>query len=105
MQSAKAHITKIVDDYKRLFPDDYQTVVKGIQLQRDMLLDQKFGTALGTGSDMRALFEIPADLSEMFIMRLSEGEMEWFKAGGTNRKAGGRWFAKTFREFALPENI
>lgn len=105
MHSAKAHITQIVDDYKRLFPDDYQTVVEGIKMQRDLLLDQQYGQAIGTGSDMRALFEIPADLSEMFIMQLTEGEMEWFKAGGSDRKQGGRWFAKTFREFALPSNI
>lgn len=105
MQQAKNHITKIVDDYKRLFPDDYQTVVDGIKLQREMLLDKKFGIALDTGSDMRALFEIPADLSEMFIMQLTEEEMEWFKAGGLDRKAGGRWFARTFKEFTLPQYI
>lgn len=105
MQSAKNHITQIVDDYKRLFPDDYQTVVDGIKMQREMLLDQKYGQAIGTGSDMRALFEIPQDLSEMLIMNLTEGEMEWFKAGGSDRKEGGRWFAKTFKEFTLPQNI
>lgn len=105
MQQAKTHITKIVEDYKQLFPQDYETVVEGIRMQREMLLDQKFGTALNTGSEMRALFEIPADLSEMFIMQLTEEEMEWFKAGGSDRKAGGRWFAKTFKEFTLPKEI
>lgn len=105
MQNAKAHITQIVNDYRRLFPEDYKTVCEGIALQRSLLLDDEFGVAQGTGSEMRALFEIPVDLSEMLIMQLSEEEMEWFKAGGGDRKQGARWFAKEFKEFTLPKKI
>lgn len=103
MQQAKVHIKKIVEDYIKLFPEDYETVKKGVQMQREALIDEKYGT--GVGSEMRALFEIPVDLSEMFIMNLTEEEMEWFKAGGVDRKEGGRWFARTFKEFALPNHI
>lgn len=105
MESAKTHIKKIVEDYIKLYPGDYKIVKEGIEMQRKMLLDSEYGQASNTGSEMRALFEIPADLSEMFIMRLTEEEMEWFKAGGPDRKQGGRWFAKTFKEFALPQKI
>lgn len=103
MESAKTHITQIVKDYIRLFPEDYETVKKGIEMQRVMLQDEEFGTA--TGSEMRALFEIPEDLSNMFIMQLTEEEMMWFKSGGTDGKEGGRWFANTFSAFTLPAKI
>ncbi len=105
MQQAKDHIKQIVENYIRLYPEDYVTVKKGIEMQRQTLIDDEFGVAEGTGSDMRALFEIPVDLSEMFIMGLTEEEMEWFKAGGAERKDGARWFARTFKEFALPQKI
>lgn len=105
MNSAKDHITQIVRNYIRLYPEDYETVKKGIEMQRHTLVDEEFGTAKGTGSDMRALFEIPVDLSEMLIMGLTPEEMEWFKAGGPDRKEGARWFAKTFKAFTLPNKI
>jgi len=105
MQQAKERIKQIVEAYINLFPEDYATVCDGIKLTRNTYADD-FASAKKHGApDMRALFEIPVDLSEMFIMQLSEEEMEWFKAGGSDRKAGGRWFAKTFKEFALPTNI
>lgn len=105
MESAKKHITQIVENYIRLYPEDFETVKKGIEMQRATLIDDEFGSAIGTGSDMRAMFEIPVDLSEMFIMGLNEEEMEWFKAGGADRKAGAKWFANAFPVFKLPNRV
>lgn len=105
MQQAKDHITKIVEEYIKMFPEDFVTFKKGMEMQRTMLKDEKYGEADGTESGMRALFEMPVDLSEMLIMQLIEEEMEWFKAGGANRKEGGRWFATNFPVFALPQQI
>lgn len=73
-------------------------------MQRGLMLDE-FASARLQGSEMRALFEIPVELSEMLIMGLSEDEMEWFKAGGADRKEGARWFAQTFKAFTLPEKV
>lgn len=105
MQSAKAHIRAIVENYIRLYPEDFAIVKKGIEMQRGLHLDEFASAKLAGSSDMRGLFEIPVDLSEMLITGLSEEEMEWFKAGGASRKEGARWFAKTFKAFALPDSI
>lgn len=105
METAKTHIKEIVDIYIKLRPEDYALVIEGIRMQKGLHLDE-FATASLAGSETtRGLFEIPVELSEMLITGLSEEEMEWFKAGGANRKEGGRWFAQTFKEFALPESI
>lgn len=104
MEQAKQHITQIVHNYIRLYPEEFEIVKEGIKVQRNLHLDE-FASAKGTGSEMRGLYEIPESLSEMLIMGLTEEEMEWLKAGGLNRKEGGRWFAKTFTAFALPESI
>lgn len=105
MQSAKDHITQIVEEYIKLFPDDFATFKKAMEMQRHMLKDEQYAAAEGTSGQMRALFEMPVDLSEMLIMQLTEEEMEWFKAGGSNRKEGAHWFAKKFKAFALPQTI
>lgn len=95
----------IVETYIKLFPDDFATFKKAMEMQRHMLKDAQYGAAEGTSGQMRALFEMPVDLSEMLIMQLTEEEMEWFKAGGSNRKEGAYWFAKKFKAFALPQTI
>lgn len=105
MQSAKDHITQIVEEYIKLFPDDFATFKKAMVMQRNLLKDPKWGVAEGTGSGMRAIYEMPVDLSEMLILQLTEEEMEWFKAGGSDRKEGARWFGKTFKAFALPQTV
>lgn len=104
MQSAKEHITSIVENYIRLYPEDFQTVKDGIEKTRHTYEDDDATAKLQGVPMMRALFEIPQDLSEMLIMGLTEEEMEWFKAGGKNRKEGSLWFARTFKAFALPRN-
>lgn len=105
MQQAKDHIRQIVKTYIELYPSDYELFKDAVVHMRGLLQDEKFGTAKDMGSDMRALFEMPVDLSEMLIMQLTEEEMEWFKAGGADRKQGARWFAKAFPTFRLADSI
>jgi hypothetical protein len=39
-------------------------------------------------------------------MELAEDEMLWLKDGiPSNRKQGGIWFAKNFKDFAIPNKI
>jgi hypothetical protein len=103
--ATKKHIEAIVKNYIRLFPEDYHIVIKGIQMQKGLHLDE-FASAKKKGAPYtRALFEIPVELHEMLITGLEEEEMEWFKAGGRSRKEGALWFTKKFPEFALPVNI
>lgn len=105
MQSAKEHITEIVEEYIKLFPADFATFKKAMEMQRHMLKDEEYGKAEGSSGQMRALFEMPVDLSEMLIMQLTPEEMEWFKVGGNNRKEGAHWFAKKFKAFTLPQSV
>lgn len=74
-------------------------------MQKGLHLDE-FASAKKKGAPYtRALYEIPVDLQEMLIMGLESDEMEWLKSGGANHKEGGRWFAKKFKEFALPSSL
>jgi hypothetical protein len=107
MQSAKKHIREIVEDYTKLFPEEFEEFKQGMPAIRASLQDEEFGQMLpGTSSGSRALYELPETLHTMFVMKLEEDEMLWLKTGDpVNRNAGGQWFAKTFREFTIPNKI
>lgn len=90
-------ISQIVAAYKKRYPDDYRMVVDAVKMKRGLTRDQ---FASIEGSSMRGLFEIPEKLHQSLVIGLAEEEIEWFKS-----LTGGRWFATTFREFALPTAI
>lgn len=109
MQSAKINILKIVEEYKRTFPDEYKLVCEAIHMRRKLLadgyVDEDTLDMQNPGAERRALYEIPLTLSQSLATNLTDDQASWFRAGPnrTNRNAGGRWFAKTFPEFSLVE--
>jgi hypothetical protein len=104
MQSAKINIKKVVDTYIKMCPEEYENFKHAMKFRREMMKDQKYGT-VGTDSGMRALFEMPVALHDMLINNLTEDQITWLKKGGENGHEGGRWFARTFPVFALPQEI
>lgn len=105
MGGAKHTIRQIVQGYKLLYPDEYEAVVKMVREKRGLLADEKFGTDKSGGSQ-RGLFEIPELIHQSIVDLLSDDQLLWFKTGTKlEPNAGGRWFAKTFPEFALPNQI
>lgn len=104
MRSAKQKIIKCVEDYIKIYPEDYQIVVDGISMKRKMLKTE-YAEIEGMTSEMRGAFEIPEDLSNMFLIQLDEEEMKWFKEGGPKGHDGSYWFQTTFPVFALPSKI
>lgn len=106
MTSAKKHITQIVQKYIKDFPQEFEDFKEGMKMVRATLKDE-YGTALGvdSSSQTRALYELPETLHNLFIMELEEEEMVWLKMGGADRKQGGQWFARTFKDFCIPNRI
>lgn len=97
----KQQVRDTVAKYKRLFPQEYVVVVHAIRTKAAALYDTRFGTAdASKDSDMRALYEIPETLSNMLIHALDADGLTWF----SETKAS-YWFAKTFPEFRLPDQI
>lgn len=103
MHSAKAKIKKSVEDYIKLQPEEYRVFRMSMEDRKSDLTDERFGVA--KGSEMRVLFEMPETLHKMIVNQLDIEELEWFKAGGADRKEGGRWFAVNFPAFRLAEHV
>lgn len=95
---AKKNIEAIVAKYIFAYPDDYAAVVKAVEAMHHMMVDD-FASTKDT-ENMRGLYETPEELYAMFLIELDEWDMKWFKT-----KDGGRWYAKKFKEFALPKSI
>lgn len=103
MRSTKELIRKIVRQYIKLFPEEFETFKQGMEAVRAVTRND-FATLQGT-SYSRALYEMPETLATMLLTGLNEEEMVWLKAGGMNGKEGGLWFARTFKDFCIPEKI
>lgn len=101
--SSKKAITAVVKDYIKLFPEEFSEFKKGMTALRAVTRD-KFASLDGT-KYTRALYEMPETLSNMLITRLDEADMLWLKAGGADRKEGAIWFARTFKDFCIPDVI
>lgn len=95
----KKRITSIVQDYKKIFPSDYNNFLVGIRLKRD-LQRTKFGELSQEDYVVRILFDCPETLDSMLKLSLSPEGWSWFTS-----KKGGRWFAKTFKEFSISEKV
>lgn len=105
MTSAQHKIKLAVRDYIKLFPEEWVAFKRQMEALRRTLKDQQFGEAKGTGSEMRALFEMPETLHTILVNNLDETEMEWFKSGGSKHNEGAIWFAKTFPDFRIPVQV
>lgn len=103
LMDTKQNIKKVVEDYIRIFPDEYATAIKGTEMLRSMTQDE-FASIDGWYYG-RALYEVPETLHNMLVKMLPEEDLKWLKEGGVDRKQGGRWFARTFPEFAIAQKI
>lgn len=96
----RKRISNLVAGYKELFPEEYEMTVKFIEDNRRLQANEFSALKNEHAILERALYEIPEKLSTMIFQELSEEELNYFKS-----KQGGRWFAKSFPQFALATKI
>lgn len=98
----KQQIRDVVRKYIKLFPEEYVEVCHAIRTKQRALSDSRFAKAdsAGKDSDLRALYEIPETLNNMIIHVLDLEGLTWFSG-----KEPSRWFANTFPQFRIPEQI
>jgi hypothetical protein len=90
-------ITQIVEDYIAKKPEEYAQVVEQIEQRRKALKDQQFGQGEGGYS---ALYELPEDIHNALNKELTPEERQEFA-----RLEHRKWFANTFPQFRLPDEV
>ena len=92
-------ISKIVEDYIRMFPREYALVVKMIgKIRVDQLSSNKqdkFGGIKKVDVLERKIGEYPETLDTMFTSKLDSEDLGFFKS-----KKGSIWFYKKYKQFA-----
>ena len=98
MKSAKYKIKRIVNQYKVIFKDEFADYMAGVKVREKSQL----GEIKSTKDSLirRVLYDIPETLFNLIHNKLEVEEDEWLRS-----VAGGRWFAKTYKEFSLIEKI
>jgi hypothetical protein len=99
MEATKIKVRQAVEDYKRLFPDEYILFAKQNRFVQDAQLD-KFAQIKGSDFVLRKLFEIPENFDIILKAIFDEKDTEYWKS-----LKGATWFAKTFPIFKTPEKI
>lgn len=98
MENTKNKIRSIVEAYKRDNAGEYKLFCKANETFKRTIRDD-FATSGGqiTG---RMILETPEKLYLALLNELDTDELTFYKSS-----AGARWFAKTFKEFAVPDKI
>jgi hypothetical protein len=92
----KEKLKKIVQNYCILFADELRL----FKMQTNHKISRDTGELKYTDMVRRPLYEIPENLDKMIKKGLNDEEKEYLKS-----IEGGRWFAKTFKEFSLITKI
>jgi len=109
MNKTQSKIKKLVSEYKRIFPIEYQAVIKIVKEKREKqktisVFTPKGGVVRRIKSESevlrRPLLEYSETLETVFETRLTDIEKKYFKS-----KKGSLWFAKEFKEFRIPEYV
>lgn len=99
-KETKLKISSIVKMYTDVFVAEFNDFKFGMRKKRESLQDSKFAQIKNSDFIERALYEMPETLFELLTNRLDLEEINELKT-----KDGGRWFAKTFKDFRISEKI
>lgn len=106
MEPAKLKITTAVEEYKKLFPEEYKQFLKSNQITIGKQ-SNKWATANKEGNIQRLLFETPEKLYHAINKMLSDEEKDWWNARGAYLKKfdAAAWFIKKFPEFKVTKEF
>jgi nicotinamide mononucleotide adenylyltransferase len=102
MDDIKQKLKTLTEQYKRILPDEYVSVVAAIAQNRKKLKDE---WAQMKGSDMiqRHLLEMPEMLDNLITMNLTDEELKVWNQDKEHKLR--RWYAKEYPEFRVSKSI
>lgn len=94
----KQQIQFIVELYIRECPEEFEQVKRAVAMKKHMTRDEY--ASIEGSEHMRGLYEMSEEMQKRLIQGLDEEALVWLKT-----LEGGRWFARQFPVFALPNRI
>lgn len=107
METAKEKIVTAVQEYKRLFPQEYKSFLKSHAITIDNQKDKWGSTGKDSHAIRRHLYDTPEKLHQAITRMLNEHELDWFNARGEFVKnfSGAQWFITRFPEFKVTQEF
>ncbi len=106
MQSTKERIKKVVKEYIKMFPLEYEQFLNSHRQKQDNKINE-FAEFKQHDQLVRHLFDIPETLFMALRMKLTTEQFDWmygFNEYEGNR-AGVTWFIRTFPQFKITEDF
>lgn len=106
MKETKQKIKKVVQDYKTLFPKEFEQFKKGVEQKQDARQGD-FAEAKESDIVDRHLIDLPETLYYAIKQVLTQDEYDWFFANGRYSKdySGMKWFMRNFKEFNVTKDF
>jgi hypothetical protein len=106
MQSTKEKIKKVVIEYMKLFPAEYDAFLNSVR-QKNEAKSNAYAEIKGGDQMVRHLFDIPETLYYCFRTNLTDDEFNWIFGTNDHKKqrAGLSWFIRTFPQFKITKDF
>lgn len=106
MDATKERVKKIIREYIRMFPTEYEDFMSAQRVRQENKVD-KFAELKGHDQLVRHLVEIPESLNLALKMKLEQEQFDWLF--GFNEYEGHyngfTWFIKLFPQFKITEEF
>jgi hypothetical protein len=105
-KDTKIAIDTVVKRYIQLYPEEYNAVVDQIWVSRNNQFN-KLATTTEDGIIQQKLFEIPEKLHTMIKKNLTQKQWDDYTSEHNPEasKRNARWFARTYKQFAIAQEI
>lgn len=106
MQSTKARITKVIKEYIKTFPVEYEQFLMSHRKKQDNKTN-KWGEFKQSDQMVRHLFDIPESLFMALKMKLTDDQFNWFYGFGDyeGKRDGVTWFIRNFPQFKITDDF
>ena len=106
MDSTKEKAKKVVREYMRLFPLEYEQFLLSNRKKQENKIND-FAEMKGHDQLVRHLFDIPESLYLAFKMKLHSDEFDWLFGTGVyeGNYSGVNWFMKMYPQFKITKDF
>lgn len=106
MQSTKDRIKKVVQEYRKMYPLEYQDFLASHRQKQDTKMNE-FAEFKQHSQLVRHLFDVPETLYFALKLKLTEEQFDWLYGFNEfeGQRAGVTWFIRTFPQFKITEDF
>ena len=106
MDATKERVTKVVREYMRVFPVEYEQFLHSHRQKQENTINE-FAEFKQHDQLVRHLFDVPESLYLAFKLKLPSEDFDWLFGTGVHEKSytGVKWFMKNYPQFKITKDF